>query len=1118
MNIKKAEDLMVIRRNGQEVKYDRTKIKRAITKANNESSGDPEALTENQIDEIVDDIESYLCTLSYNPTVENIQDKVIYEIMKKGAFKVAKDYTEYRYKHNMNREASRLDQMILSIVDYDNELIKQENSNKNPQVAPVQRDYVAGEVSKDISERLLIPKDIIQAHEKGLIHFHDLDYFLQKIYNCCLINMGDVLEYGTVISETMIEKPKSFSTACNVATQVIAQVASSQYGGQSFSLASLVPFIEVSRQKIRRRKAEHFKQLGKEVDEALINELAELSLREEIQSGVQLIQYQILTLMTTNGQTPFVSMFIWINEVEESQRDDFAILIEEVLKQRILGVKNEKGVYVTPAFPKILYVLDENNTYEGSKYYYLTRLAAECTAKRMVPDYISAKKMREYKKGDVYPCMGCVDGNSIIDYKIHGTRFVESFERAWDRLSKFYYVKTQKNKKDLYMDTPGVSIYDNKEKKYVKQLRMIRNTQTDWYRIKFTGGRYIDVTNNHPFEVEGRGVVLADELSFGDIILRQNVEEVTSNSKDFDVKFDNVMWALGLIICDGCYDGQVSATLGMDEMDIARKLMSIFESEFSLLSYYKERHRGKKGDYIETRVNNSTAFGKRLTELFEGLRKSERHIPNIVFNATREEKLSFLAGMIDADGYVNNSGSSLHVQLGSTNEELALQQMALVMDLGLNAAIYENRYTKKDRTKIRYRVEFDSSLELISYLVSQKKVSHFEEDHTFYDNTVVSSGECMVKEIQPYVDYKYSYDVTTESEHFTVNGIYSHNCRSFLTPDRFSEEKGNISKAKNFVEGKHKYYGRFNQGVVTLNLVDVACSSGRDFDKFWEILDERLELCHRALRCRHERLLGTTADTAPILFRHGAIARLDKGETIDKLLYDGYSTISLGYAGAYEMCMYMTGKSHTSEEGEKFTLSVMQRLNDKCNEWKAEENIDYSVYGTPLESTTYKFAKCLKERFGVIKDVTDHNYITNSYHCVVREQISAFDKLKFESKFQVLSPGGAISYVEVPDMNANIDAVVEIIQFIYENIMYAEINSKSDYCMECGYDGEIQIIPDKAGKLIWKCPNCGNTNQDKMSVARRTCGYIGTQFWNQGRTEEIRDRVLHVAIEENKNL
>ena len=475
--------------------------------------------------------------------------------------------------------------------------------------------------------------------------------------------------------------------------------------------------------------------------------------------------------------------------------------------------------------------------------------------------------------------------------------------------------------------------------------------------------------------------------------------------------------------------------------------------------------------------------------------------------------------MIDADGYVNNSGSSLHVQLGSTNEELALQQMALVMDLGLNAAIYENRYTKKDRTKIRYRVEFDSSLELVAYLVSQKKVSHFEEDHTFYDNTVVSSGECMVKEIQPYVDYKYSYDVTTESEHFTVNGIYSHNCRSFLTPDRFSEIFGNISKAGNFKEGKHKYYGRFNQGVCTINLVDVACSSGKDMDKFWEILDERLELCHRALRCRHERLLGTPADIAPILFRYGAIARLDKGEKIDKLLYNGYSTISLGYAGLFEMCNYMTGASHTDPKvGKPFAMKVMQRLNDKCNEWKAAENIDYSVYGTPIESTTYKFAKCLKKRFGVIPGVTDKNYITNSYHCNVREKISAFDKLTFESQFQELSQGGAISYVEVPDMTGNLDAVIAIIQHIYENIMYAEINSKSDYCMECGYDGEIKIVEDASGKLVWECPCCGNRDQNKMSVARRTCGYIGTQFWNQGRTQEIKERVLHVDFHDNEDI
>ena len=745
MNIK---DLMIIRRNGQEVPYDRSKIITAITKANDESKEDPNRLTDKDIESIADDIESYLCSLSYSGTVEDIQDRVIYGIMSRGAYKVAKDYTEYRYKHNIDRKGSDLDKTVLSIVDYSNELIKQENSNKNPQVAPVQRDYLAGEISKDISERMLLPKDIIDAHKKGLIHFHDMDYFVQKIYNCCLINLEDILTYGTVISETLIEPPKSFSTACNISTQVIAQVASSQYGGQSFSLAALVPFIDISRQKIRRKKAEHFRKLGQEVSDELIDELTELTLRDEIKSGVQLIQYQILTLMTTNGQTPFVSMFIWINEVEEKYRKDFAILIEEVLNQRILGIKNEKGVYVTPAFPKILYVLDDNNTYEGSEYFYLTRLAAKCTAKRMVPDYISAKKMREYKNGDVYPCMGC---------------------------------------------------------------------------------------------------------------------------------------------------------------------------------------------------------------------------------------------------------------------------------------------------------------------------------------------------------------------------------RSFLTPDRFSEEKGNISRAKNFKEGKHKYYGRFNQGVVTINLVDVACSSGKDFDKFWEILDERLELCHRALRCRHDRLLGTTADIAPILFRHGAIARLDKGEKIDPLLYDGYSTISLGYAGLNEMCYYMTGKSHTTPEGEEFAISVMQRLNDKTTEWKKTENIDYSVYGTPLESTTYKFAKCLKERFGIIEGVTDHNYITNSYHVNVREKISAFDKLKFESKFQKLSPGGAISYVEVPDMTNNIDAVVDIIQYIYENIMYAEINSKSDYCMECGYDGEIKIEKDKAGKLIWKCPNCGNTNQDKMSVARRTCGYIGTQFWNQGRTEEIRDRVVHVDLEENEN-
>ena len=747
---KSVDSLLIIRRSGQEMKYERNKITKAIRKANNEFKLKADRLNNVQINAIVDDIERYLLNLSYNAPVEDIQDMVIYGIMKQGAYKVAKAYTEYRYKHNMRREMSGFDKRVLSIVDYENEDIKQENSNKNPQVASVQRDYVSGEVSKEITRNLLLPDDIVRAHDEGIIHFHDMDYFLEHIYNCCLINLEDMLQNGTVISETMIEPPKSFSTACNISTQAIAQVASSQYGGQSFSLASLVPFIDVSRQKLRKSKKENMKKLGIDIDDKIINKLVEMELKQIIKDGVQMIQYQILTLMTTNGQTPFVSMFIWINEVEDKYKDDFAILIEEVLNQRIKGIKNEKGVYVTPAFPKILYVLDDNNVYENSEYFWLTKLAAKCTAKRMVPDYISAKIMRQYKGGDVYPCMGC---------------------------------------------------------------------------------------------------------------------------------------------------------------------------------------------------------------------------------------------------------------------------------------------------------------------------------------------------------------------------------RSFLTPDRFSEIFGNISKAGNFKEGKHKYYGRFNQGVCTINLVDVACSSGKDMDKFWEILDERLELCHRALRCRHERLLGTPADIAPILFRYGAIARLDKGEKIDKLLYNGYSTISLGYAGVSEMCKYMTGTSHTDPEvGKPFAMKVMQRLNDKCNEWKAAENIDYSVYGTPIESTTYKFAKCLQKRFGVIPGVTDKNYITNSYHCNVREKISAFDKLTFESQFQELSQGGAISYVEVPDMTGNLDAVIAIIQHIYENIMYAEINSKSDYCMECGYDGEIKIVEDVSGKLVWECPCCGNRDQNKMSVARRTCGYIGTQFWNQGRTQEIKERVLHVDFHDNEDI
>ena len=720
----------IIKRNGKEVAYDKNKIIAAVEKANQQAQAG-NRLLKSQIRVVEEKVFNKLKKLDHEAGVEEIQDYVIEAIQQEGGFQVATLYTVYRYQRDLVRKSNTTDDRILTLVEYDNEEVKEENSNKNPMVVSVQRDYVAGEVSRDLTGRLLLPEDVVQAHREGLIHFHDTDYYVQHMYNCCLVNLGDMLQNGTVISDTMIEQPKSFLTACNIATQCIAQIASSQYGGQSITLSHLAPFVDISRQKYIAAVRAEFEEAGIDAPQEKILQMAERRTLDEIHHGVQTIQYQVTTLMTTNGQAPFITIFMYMDEVPEGRlRDDLAIVIEEMLKQRILGVKNEKGVYITPAFPKLIYVLDEDNVREGTKYWDLTVLAAKCTAKRMVPDYISAKKMKEYKGGDVYPCMGC---------------------------------------------------------------------------------------------------------------------------------------------------------------------------------------------------------------------------------------------------------------------------------------------------------------------------------------------------------------------------------RSFLTPDRFTP-----------AGEKHKYYGRFNQGVVTINLVDVACSSGRDEEEFWKILDERLELCHKALRCRHERLLGTLSDVAPILWQYGAIARLKKGETIDALLYHGYSTISLGYAGLYEMCKYMTGKSHTDPEAKPFALAVMQRLNDACNQWKEAEDIDYSVYGTPLESTTYKFAKCLQKRFGRIPDVTDHNYITNSYHVNVREEIDAFTKLKFESDFQKLSPGGAISYVEVPNMSDNIDAVLSVMQFIYENIMYAELNTKSDYCQVCGYTGEIQIVNDDHGKLVWECPNCGNREQDKMNVARRTCGYIGTNFWNQGRTQEIKERVLHL--------
>ncbi len=722
----------VIKRSGEEVDFDLHKIVNAINAANEETDK-LHQMNSYQIEAVAENVADKIAGMTHAIHVEDIQDIVETSIMEMRGYEVAQKYVRYRYKRELSRKSNTTDNGILALIDQLNEEVKQENSNKNPVINSTQRDYMAGEVSKDLTMRILLPEEIVKAHEEGIIHFHDSDYFAQKEHNCDLINLEDMLQNGTVISETMIEKPHSFFTACNVTTQIVAQVASNQYGGQSFTLSHLAPFVDISRQKIRKSVIEERTECGDSLDEEIVNKVVEKRLKTEIQSGIQTIQYQLITLMTCNGQAPFVTMFMYLDEVPEGQtRDDLAMIIEEALRQRMQGVKNEKGVWITPAFPKLIYVLDQDNITEDSKYWYLTRLAAECTAKRMVPDYISAKVMRQLKKGDVYPCMGC---------------------------------------------------------------------------------------------------------------------------------------------------------------------------------------------------------------------------------------------------------------------------------------------------------------------------------------------------------------------------------RSFPT----------VEDSQRNPDGSRKYYGRFNQGVVTINLVDVACSSEGDMEKFWDILEERLELCHRALRCRHERLLGTTSDVAPILWQYGALARLKKGETIDKLLFNGYSTISLGYAGLCEMCVRMLGKTHTSPEGQKFALEVMQKLNDKCNEWKAAENISYSVYGTPMESTTYKFAKCLQKRFGIIPGVTDKNYITNSYHVHVTEHIDAFSKLKFEAEFQKLSPGGAISYVEVPNLQNNIEAVLSVMKFIYDNIVYAELNTKSDYCEHCGYDGEIKIITEPSGKLVWECPNCGCRDQEQLFVARRTCGYIGTQFWNQGRTQEIRDRVLHMS-------
>lgn len=1086
--------MKVIKRSGVEESFNSDKILQAVTKANN-SVAENKRLDAIRIKAIVNDTEHMCYDRHRTPTVEEISDIVEELLMRADAYDVARNFIKYRYTHALLRHAHSTDSTILSLLSLNNEEIKQENSNKNPTLNSTQRDYMAGEVSKDLARRYLIPEHLMQAHDEGLIHIHDMDYIMNSEYNCCLINLEDMLENGTVISETLIERPHSFSTACTIATQIFAAVSSNQYGGQSFSLAHLCPFVN----ETRKRAIKDLEIILKDshVSKEDFDKIIEAKVTADIEKGIQTIQYQLITLMTTNGQAPFNTMFIYLKEAKDEQtKKDMIRVVEEVFKQRIKGVKNEQGINITPAFPKIIYVLDDENFEEGTPYFFLTKLAAQCTAKRMVPDYISEKIMKNLKNGDVFPAMGCVEAQEVITYKYKGTLFVEGFERMYNRMLQDFPEKDQAIKTNKYIEVENLEIWDSGKQDFVKVVVVVKNLSSEWYRIKLSGGRILECTGDHPLPAKGRGRTFVGDLRIDDVI---PIDGNQYSDETYNIDPD-LAWWYGLLLCDGCYDKQLSISIAMNgEDEIVHKIESVLKKHISpeVNMRIKEWHRGKKGNYKEIKPdwNGRIEYSKTLESIFNGKQKIYRHIPEFIFRASREAKIAFMAGMIDADGYINSSKNHAYakVQIGSTNKELALQQLLLAQSLGWYAQMYTNHYANND--KIRYRVEFIATEELIRYIVCNKKSSKIPLNGNTPD---ISRIEGKVNSIEK-LDWEnvYSYDVTTESDHFTVSGIYSHNCRSILS--NWYDSMGNS-----------KYYGRFNQGVVTINLPDVALSC-IDKNQFWEVFDKRLNLCFEALMIRHKRLLGVTSDVAPILWQHGAISRLKQGEKIDHLLFGGYSTISLGYAGLAECVKYLTGKPLTSDEGKELGLRIMKYMNDAVSRWKKETNIGFAIYGTPLESVTYKFAKLNQKRHGIIKGVTDKSYITNSYHVPVTQEINAFDKLAFESQFQELSTGGAISYVEVPNMQNNIEAVLSIMKFIYNNIMYAELNTKSDYCQECGFDGEIQIVKDEDGKLIWECPKCGNRNQSKMNVARRTCGYIGTQFWNQGRTQEIKDRVLHCS-------
>ena len=1067
--------------------------------------------------------------IGQNPStlnVEDIQDQVEELLMSSHRKDVAKAYIRYRFGHEVMRQGDSTDKTVIEMLEGKNEYWTTENSNKNVKVQNVRRDYMAGILSESLTRRLLLEQDIVEAHDAGIIHFHDADYFAQNTYNCCLICLEDMLQNGTCINGVRIDKPRTLRTAMNIASQVVASVSSCQYGGITISLSHLAPFVEESRKRFRER----FTEL---VSSDELERLIEEETNKEIKDSCQLLNYQLNTLYTSNGQAPFVSLCMYLGEVKDPHtKDDLAKIIYEFLDQRIKGFKNEKGVWITPAFPKLLYFLEEDNIHPESKYWYLTLKAAECTAKRLVPDYISEKMMKELKKGEVYPCMGCYIGTELLTYKLNNELYVESAERMWKRLESIITpIPQTENNVNLFFNSEDLdlTIYDTVEERFVKVKKVIQNHSNKWVNAKFSHGRSLICTADHPFPTN-RGRVYAEDLKAGidDIIINQN-----QYSEETETVENDYAWLLGFILCDGCYERQLSSTIAMDtENDIQERYIQAMKSVFNLSVDVKEWYREDKGNYKELRVspsNERKVVIERLKSLFGGVKKMDRHIPNEVFRWNKSGKLSFLAGMIDADGYIHPQTSV--VQIGSTNHELALQQMALAQSLGMPATVYQNHYKgQQEPTKIRWQVNFTPSTQLINYIACHKKTSKFS---TGYVYNIKKTNKATLIELIRFERELLSYDVETETDHMEVSGIYSHNCRSFLTPDRTTQ---NYAKALNYTDELvgHKYYGRFNQGVITINLVDVALSAKREYDNqvddddirgnmpsckrslddiFWEILRERCELCHKALRLRHDRLCKSTSDVAPIVWQHGALARLEKGESIKELLYHGYSTISLGYAGLYECVKVMTGESQSGKVGKLFGLQVMRFLNSRCTEWKLAEDIDYSVYGTPIESTTYKFAKALKKRFGddVFKEIdgNDRNYITNSYHIPVFEEIDPFSKLSIEAEFQALSPGGAISYIECADLTKNIDAVLQVIKFIYNTIIYAELNTKTSFCHVCNEEGQIELV-DKDNTIKWRCKNCGNEDFEKMNCAFRCCGYISTFPANLGRLNDVKDRYIHL--------